>query len=240
MLSPRDEAVVELVGRFRQMTTSQIRPVLFGEVSSQTPLDRTLKRLVDHQYLARLERAVGGWAAGSGPYVYQLGREGWRHLGRDGQYWPYRSVSLHTLDIAALFVTLKGAERRGELVVLSYEPEPACHLKQGAVLLTPDAKLDVGLPVQRQRVGAFLELDRGTERARQIQGKCLRYWEAYQGWPDQVFPLVVFVVPDERRATEIARSISQLPQAARPLFRICEMDKVPQEIGRLADADELA
>src|SRR5579862_7666798 len=120
-LSPRDDQVIEFVGRFRLAAAEQIRSVLFPTQTSKTPLDRTLKRLTDAGYLARLGRIVGGFGGGSGQYVYQLGRAGWRLLGKGGGYRPLRVVDLHTLTIAECFAALKRLERDGALTTIEYE-----------------------------------------------------------------------------------------------------------------------
>src|ERR1700739_61187 len=89
-LSPGDSPRVEVVGRVREAGAGQIRAVFFTTQTSKTPLDRALKRLTDAGYLARLGRMVGGFGGGSGQYVYQLGRTGWRYLGKGGGYRPLR------------------------------------------------------------------------------------------------------------------------------------------------------
>lgn len=121
-LTPRDAEVVELVGRFRQLSAGQIRALVFGTQTSKTPLDRSLQRLLQGRYVARLDRLVGGLGGGSGQYVYQLGRAGWRLLGKGGAYRPQRQLSWHTLTIADCFVQLTALERNGRLAVLAFEP----------------------------------------------------------------------------------------------------------------------
>ncbi|MFD6072776.1 replication-relaxation family protein, partial [Amycolatopsis lurida] len=69
-LPERDRKVVELVAKFRQMTRQQIQACLFCRNASATPLDRTLKRLVEQKHLARLARLVGGDRGGSAQYIY--------------------------------------------------------------------------------------------------------------------------------------------------------------------------
>ncbi len=64
--SARDRAVVELVDRFRQLTASQVAAVLFTDQVSKTPLDRTLKRLVERRYLTRLVPTRARWLASVG------------------------------------------------------------------------------------------------------------------------------------------------------------------------------
>lgn len=216
--STRERAVVELVGRFRQVTAKQIAVEMFAGHASKTPLDRTLKRLVERRYLARLARPVGGDGGGSAQYVYQLGRVGWRLLGKPGEYWPFRAANLHTLAIADCFVDLRMAEQAGQCVVLKFEPEPG---SPAHIELTPDASVEVGYRDRGVKVSAWLEVDRGTEHGATIKEKCVRYWRAYQQWQGEVFPFVVFVVPDDQRAQQIQQVIASGPDQAQALFRVC-------------------
>lgn len=231
-LSPRDVQVVKAVGRFRLMGAEQIRDVFFTTQSSKTPLDRALKRLTDASYLARLGRIVGGFGGGSGQYVYQLGRVGWRYLGKGGGYRPIRVVDYHTLTIAECFVLLKRLERGGEFTVISYEADPASRRTVGDILLTPDAYVELGVAATRQKFAFWLEIDRDTENADIIRGKCVRYWRAFQSWDGDVFPYVVFVAPDEPRRRELDRVISGGPDDAQDLFRVYELDSFPELIHR--------
>lgn len=231
--SPRDVRIVELVGRFRLMTAEQIRSVEFAAQASKTPLDRALKRLTDNGYLVRLARMVGGVGGGSGQYVYQLGRVGWRLLGKGGGYRPLRVVDLHTLTIAECFVALHRLHRQGALTVISYQPEPGCHVTVGTTALTPDAHVELGMPSQRMKYQVWLEVDRDTENADTIRGKCVRYWKAYKAWKAEVFPYVVFVVPDAARQREMERIVAGGPDEAQALFRVCQLETLAKDIRRV-------
>lgn len=230
--SPRDAQVVELVGRFRLMTAEQIKSIIFPAQASKTPLDRALKRLTDMGYLARLGRMVGGFGGGSGQYVYQLGRAGWRLLGKGGGYRPLRVVDLHTLTIAECFVTLKRLEQANELTVIAYEPDPASRRTVGDVLLTPDAYVELGVSALKLKYCFWLEIDRDTENAETIKGKCVRYWRAFQAWDGDVYPYVVFVVPDSARQRELERVIAGGPVDAQELFRVYQLDTFGELIHR--------
>lgn len=219
-LPARDRAVVDLVGRFRQLTAGQIAAVLFADQVSKTPLDRCLKRLVERRYLVRLTRPVGGDGGGSAQYVYQLGRAGWKLLGKPGEYWVRRAVNLHTLAVADCFVALTGAERAGQCMLLAFEPEPGCHIEVGSVTLTPDAYVEVGYRERGVKLFVWLEVDRGTEHRETIKEKCVRYWRAYQQWAGEVFPTVLFVVPDEDRLRQIEQVIAGGPDEAQALFHV--------------------
>lgn len=231
-LSPRDVQVVELVGRFRLLAAEQIRLVLFPAQASKTPLDRALKRLTDAGYLARLGRMVGGFGGGSGQYVYQLGRVGWRLLGKGGGYRPLRVIDLHTLTIAECFVALKRLERDDVLTVVAYAADPASRRVVGDILLTPDAYAELGVQALKLKYRLWLEIDRDTENAETIKGKCVQYWRAFQAWDEDVFPYVVFVVPDDARQRELERVIAGGPDEAQALFRVYRLDNFGELIHR--------
>lgn len=229
-LSSRDAAVVDLVGRFRLVAAEQIRELLFFEQRSKTPLDRALKRLTDAGYLARIGRIVGGFGGGSGQYVYQLGRAGWRQLGRGGGYRPLRTVDYHTLTITECFVILKRLERGGELTVIRYEADPTSRRTVGDILLTPDAFVELGVAALKRKWVFWLEVDLDTENADIIRGKCVRYLRAYQAWDGDVFPYIVFVVPDATRKQQLERVIAGGPDEAQEIFRLCQLDSLAELI----------
>jgi hypothetical protein len=229
-LPPRDAQVVDLVGRFRLMAAEQIRVIIFPEQASKTPLNRTLKRLTDAGYLARLGHIVGGFGGGSGQYVYQLGRAGWRHLEKDGTHRPLRVIDHHTLTIAECFVMLKQMERGEELTVLRYDADPVSRHTVKGILLTPDAHAEIGVRAIRKKFTFWLEIDLDTEGAEVIRGKCSRYWHAFQSWDGDIFPYVVFVVPDARRRRQLERVIAGGPDEAQELFRVYELSAFPELI----------
>jgi DNA-binding PadR family transcriptional regulator len=229
-LTPREVEVVELVGRFRLMTAGHIRELVFEAQASSTPLDRTLKRLTDNGYLVRLGRMVGGYGGGSGQYVYQLGRKGWQFLRKGGGYRPLRIVDQHTLAIADCFVDLKRLERGGDFAVIQYTPEPASHRTVGTTLLTPDAYIELGGFSQRRKLLFWLEVDRGTENADTIRGKCSRYRRAFLAWSGDTFPLVVFAVPDAIRQTELTRIVAGGPADIQDVFRVYLLGEVAEQL----------
>jgi hypothetical protein len=138
------------------------------------------------------------------------------------------------LQIAECFVLLKRLERSGELTVISYDADPASRRTVGDILLTPDAYAELGVLATRQKFAFWLEIDRDTENAETIRGKCVRYWRAFQAWPGDVFPWVVFVVPDESRRRELERVIAGGPDEAQDLFRVYELESFAELIHRNA------
>lgn len=233
VLSARDRAVVELVGQLRQATAGQIGTVLFADNASKTPLNRVLQRLVEQRYLMRLGRLVGGDGGGAQQYTYQLGRKGWRLLGKEGAYWQPRAVNLHTKMVADCFVQLVTAERAGLLALLGYKPEPECHIEIGGIRLTPDVYVELGFQQYRRRMNVYVEADRGTEHRATIQEKCVRYWKVYQRWELPVFPYVVFVVLDGERAAELANIVAGGPPEAQELFIVSVLGSFPRALAEM-------
>lgn len=90
--------------------------------------------------------------------------------------------------------------------------------------LTPDAYVEIGVRAAGQQYRLWLEIDRGTEHADTLRGKCARYWRAYQAWEDAVFPYVVFVVADAAREREIERVVASGPPEAHPIFHVYQLD----------------
>lgn len=75
-IAERDREIVQLVARFKQLTTTQIKELVYpGQLHD--PQRRAIKRLLENKMLARVnERLPGGFRGGSQEYVYQLGTLG--------------------------------------------------------------------------------------------------------------------------------------------------------------------
>ncbi len=227
-LSPRERRVVELVGAFGQLTSAQIGELAFDGLASVTPLKRTLKRLHERALLARLPvRLVGGNGGASAQYVYQLGREGWRELHRDGRYSVREAVDYHARDIADCYIYLVREHRAGNLKLAEFVTEPLCWRQVGNIHLMPDAYARIEWPARRQWAGWWLEVERSRKNNQRIHEKVQRYWRAFQQWPEPVFPLVLFVAPDSSRAQEIAAIVRQEPTHAHALFAVAVLASFP-------------
>jgi len=55
----------------------------------------------------------------------------------------------------------------------------------------------------------FFEIDLNTEAPCRIAQKCEQYEEYYRSGAEQVFPLVVWIVPDAKRQASIREQITQ-------------------------------
>lgn len=229
LILDRDRQIVMSIARFGQLTASHLRTMHFQQHASQTPLDRALKRLVESRFIARIERRmIGGSGAGSGQYVYQLGSAGWTLAGRAGRYWPARTVNYHTLAIADAYRELLELEHKGRIEIVGFTTEPETWRTVGGVELRPDMFIQIGNVFKGTLTSLWLEVDMGTERQKQIKDKLALYWQARQRTDASelaVFPRVIFVAPDEHRATELRWIVEQGPEEAQDLFLISTADE---------------
>jgi hypothetical protein len=224
LMHDRDRQVVLSVGRFGQLTSSQILDIHFSDLASSTPMYRALDRLTSKRFLTRVERRmVGGNGAGSGQYVYQLGSAGWTLSGRQTRYWPFRSVNYHTLGIADAYIELLKLEREGRLEINGFTTEPDTWLTVGGAELRPDLHVELADIHRRRDVSLWIEIDLGTERQKAIKDKLARYWHAYQHADEgtlPVFPIILFLAPDAARERELRWIIERGEPAAQRLFMV--------------------
>jgi hypothetical protein len=133
----------------------------------------------------------------------------------------------HTLAVAGLYVDVVDAERHGLLEIVAFSPEPECWRSYagawGAGLaLKPDAYLK--LAVGEYEYSWFIEQDMATEAQTTIESKARRYHAYYRTGTEQakrgVFPRVLWIVPDTRRAERVRETLERLPADAQRLFAI--------------------
>jgi hypothetical protein len=247
-LTDYDRAVLFFLADVRLATGHQVARRLW---SSQTPRDakaraarRALWRLEGWRIVDRLPRRVGGIRGGSASLVYGVGPAGRRLLTRQGSGLrrlgtPGDRHVAHTLAITELVVRLHEADPGGQLDLVELQTEPACWreflggLLATRVVLKPDLFARIGAGAFEDRY--FIELDLGTEHIATLIGKAKRYLAYYRSGEEQsrhdVFPRVVWTVPDRRRAEDVAEALTHLPTGAGRLFVVWPYGEV---IGRLA------
>lgn len=229
---PPERLVLELLDQFRQLTTSQLRSLAFPDAASRTTCDRVLARMLTAGYVDRVtqRRLIGSGQSGSGEYIWQLGSQGHRLVGRDGR-WRTRAISYHTLAISDVAVRLRAAERAGEVVVRSIDTEPDCWVTVQSIDLRPDLSVELERPGTGARLAVFIEVDLGTERQSRITEKLTRYMDAYQRATRGDMPelrRIVFVSETQARADEIAWLVRKMPEDQRKYFRSVTLDSFPQ------------
>lgn len=250
-LTSRELAVLKHVGDYRFLSGDQIARLHFDTgtpVGRQRRAQATLKRLTADGYLHRLPRRIGGEGSGSARFVYQLAYRGQRVVWPDRRArTPEDSGALfvdHSLAIASLVVELIEIQRAGRIEDLVVEPEPAVWRRYLGVHGQPQVlKPDLGL---RLRVDAIdlawlVEVDRATEglnRIRAKAGQYLTYWRT--GREQQAigtFPRVAWSVPDEHRAEQLTRTISELLEPAGAMFRVATAETTADLLSTPPDPD---
>lgn len=239
LLSDRDLNIVATLARLRLATTTQLQRLHFSDGSPLTQARRcraVLERLVDLEVLARLDRRIGGVRAGSAGFVYSLGPAGQRLGGSHGPaggrrvrrpWTPSLPFVAHRLAVTELFVALVERERLGAVELLGFEGEPRSWRSftgpaGRVVTLKPDAYIATAMGEFEEH--RFVEVDRATESLPTIAAKLRVYRQYWASGREQrhhgLFPGVLFVVPDERRADLIRGEYARLPEAAQALFEV--------------------
>lgn len=246
LLSERDLAVLDLVSQHRFLTTRQVHgfhfrtPTHTTDESGSRVCRRVLLRLERHGLLTRPIRRVGGLQAGSASSVWMLSSTGQRlrnlraGVGAVGRVRePGERFVRHYLAIADTHLTLIEAARAKRLELLQVEIEPACWrsytgLGGSAELLKPDLYAVTASGEFEDHW--FIEVDRATESIPTLIKQCRQY-EAYRhNGTEQahtgLFPLVLWVVPDESRAAKLRQALALARDLDIALFRITIPDQV--------------
>jgi hypothetical protein len=229
-LSGRDLEILHTLSNVRLASASQLERLHFVELARSGRARQrraVLARLVGLGLLVRSERRVGGVRAGSSGFVYWLSSGGWRLMEpNDPRRRRRGEVGLafraHALDVTELLVRASEAEVAGRLQLRAFAAEPQAWQCFGAGrILKPDAY------VQIERAGAtdhwFVEVDRDTESRRVLEAKCQAYLDAFHAGLDgmgELFPAVIWQVPDEKRAEVLLSVIEGLPAPSSELFYI--------------------
>lgn len=245
-LTDRDWQIISTLARVRVATASQLTALHISDADLRHA-QRKLTSLTHRRILARLPRTVGGPYGGSSGHMYALDAAGQRladlaNGGRPSRPWGLGVGFLaHSLAVTEVYVRLVLAERAGDLRVMRFVGEPGSwrsfHGAGGArVTLKPDAYVVL--------VGAddyedywFLEVDLGTERTPALGRKCSLYRGYWQSGAEQartggLFPRVLWLVPDARRA-EVLRGVARRqPGKAAEMFDVVLADEAVARMRR--------
>jgi hypothetical protein len=213
----------------RQLERLAFPPGHGSALSAARRARRTLARLTDHRLLTRLERRVGGVRAGSSGYLYQVATAGRQVLGVPGRvrFEPADRFIDHALAAAELHVQLVEAQRVGTIsdVAIGHEREAMRRFAtpSGIERLRPDLLVEV-TTADGWELRWFIEIDRGTEHLSTILRKCQtyeRYWRSgREADRHDVFPRILWSVPDDKRARAIEAAIAQSRKVTSDLHRI--------------------
>lgn len=230
-LGTRDRQTIETLATIQLATGAQLRRLVWGEDSSAArSARRQLARLVELRVLARLSHRPGGVRTGHDGYVYRLDVVG-QQLTTEATPRRPREPSMafidHSIAVTECYLALRMLDAASRLELIGFEAEPWCwrsYFGPGGApqTLRPDAFVITASGEWEDRW--YLEVDRSTESPGRIRDKAdnyIRYWQSGKEQANaDVFPKVLFVVPDERRLNQLVGVLSQLPAEHWKLFQV--------------------
>lgn len=232
LLNMHDRAILGDLHRLHVATGMQLQAIHHGtdEAAKQRRI-RQLTRLSKQRAVTRLPRRVGGPGGGSFSSIYTLGTTGQRIVdperSRPRKPWTPSSTHLaHALAVSELYAQLRVAEQDLDIELVEFSVEPDCWRQfsdlQGRATLKPDAHVVVA--TGEDELHWFVEVDRATETRPRITAKCRLYADYWATGDEEeargVFPRVLWVVPDDRRAAAIIDAASALDTADLALFEV--------------------
>lgn len=244
-LSERDLEIIETVARLRFMTGRQLERLHFvaatDPAANARAARRVLLRLTELQLIDRLERRIGGVRRGSAGFVYCLAPWGQR-LATDSGWLPEqrrrRSTThgmlfvRHALAVAELHVQVVEGDRAKRFELLELTTEPTCwrsYVGLGGQRETLKPDSFVRLHNGPYEDSFFVEVDRGTEGSRALEGQMRRYTLYAASGEEQaahgVFPRVLWLAPDARRVAAIVEAGGALPAEDWRLFQVVRFDE---------------
>lgn len=245
-IHPMQARLLALVAAHRFATTTQLARLTAVEYASSASALRQTQRhlasLAQQRLLTSLERRVGGWQGGSAVTIWAATTRGHRLVAAEGEEVPRRQrpreVSTtfldHLLAITEVRTSIEEAVRQQTDTEAAVALEPDCWRTALSPsgqpqVLRPDLAVTVTSPAYEDRY--LIEVDRATENPGRVIATCWRYQE-HQAASSQVsdggvFPLVVWLVPDDRRRHRLERAIAHSTGLLSDLFRVIRLDQLP-------------
>ena len=249
-IHPMQARLLALVATHRFATTTQLArltaPEYASPASALRQTQRHLASLAQQRLLTSLERRVGGWQGGSAVTIWAATTRGHRRVAADEgeeevpRRQRPREVSTtfldHLLAITEVRTSIEEAVRQEADTEAAVALEPECWRTalspSGQVqVLRPDLAVTITSPAYEDRY--LVEVDRATENPGRVIATCWRYQE-HQATSAQtsdgdgdVFPLVVWLVPTDRRRHRLERAIAHSTGLLRDLFRVIRLDQLP-------------
>lgn len=244
ILGERDKAVLSAIQRHRYMLTRQVQRLLFTDAATATAAlraaSRCLKKLRELGLICTLSRRIGGVRAGSGSLVWYLSHAGERLL----RLHEHKPVSVrrffepspyflaHTLAVSEISLQLTELCREQDITLSTLQPEPECWRSYSEhsthLSLKPDLYAVTVSGEYEDRW--FFEVDLDTESPAKVVEKCQRYHQYYRTGLEQkasgVFPLTVWVVPDQGRRGRLSDAIRAAFDKQPRLFAIITGDEL--------------
>ena len=242
-IHPMQARLLALVAAHRFATTTQLArltaPEYASPASALRQTQRHLASLAQQRLLTSLERRVGGWQGGSAVTVWAATTRGHRRVAAEGEEVPRRQrpreVSTtfldHLLAITEVRTSIEEAVRQEADTEAAVALEPECWRtalspSSQVQVLRPDLAVTITSPAYEDRY--LVEVDRATENPGRVIATCWRHQEHQaQASDGGVFPLVVWLVPTDRRRHRLERAIAHSTGLLRDLFRVIRLDQLP-------------
>ena len=250
-IHPMQARLLALVAAHRFATTTQLArltaPEYASSASALRQTQRHLASLAQQRLLTSLERRVGGWQGGSAVTIWAATTRGHRLVAPDEGEGEVprrqrpREVSTtfldHLLAITEVRTSIEEAVRQEADTEAAVALEPDCWRTALSPsgqpqVLRPDLAVTITSPAYEDRY--LVEVDRATENPGRVIATCWRYQEhqatSVQASDGDVFPLVVWLVPNDRRRHRLERAIAHSTGLLRDLFRVIRLDQLPSLI----------
>lgn len=246
-IHPMQARLLALVAAHRFATTTQLArltaPEYASPASALRQTQRHLASLAQQRLLTSLERRVGGWQGGSAVTIWAATTRGHRLVAAEEDEGEVprrqrpREVSTtfldHLLAITEVRTSIEEAVRQEADTEAAVALEPECWRTalspSGQVqVLRPDLAVTITSPAYEDRY--LIEVDRATENPGRVIATCWHYQEHQATSPagdGDVFPLVVWLVPTDRRRHRLERAIAHSTGLLRDLFRVIRLDQLP-------------
>jgi len=248
-IHPMQARLLALVAAHRFATTTQLArltaPEYASPASALRQTQRHLASLAQQRLLTSLERRVGGWQGGSAVTVWAATTRGHRRMAAENgedvevpRRQRPREVSTtfldHLLAITEVRTSIEEAVRQQADTEAAVALEPDCWRtalspSSQVQVLRPDLAVTITSPAYEDRY--LIEVDRATENPGRVIATCWRYQEhqttSAQASDGDVFPLVVWLVPTDRRRHRLERAIAHSTGLLRDLFRVIRLDQLP-------------
>ena len=248
-IHPMQARLLALVAAHRFATTTQLARLTALEYASPASALRQTQRhlasLAQQRLLTSLERRIGGWQGGSAVTIWAATTRGHRLVAAENGGWDEevprrqrpREVSTtfldHLLAITEVRTSIEEAVRQEADTEATVALEPDCWRTALSPsgqpqVLRPDMAVTITSPAYEDHY--LVEVDRATENPGRVIATCWRYQEhqaASSPASDGVFPLVVWLVPNDRRRHRLERAIAHSTGLLRDLFRVIRLDQLP-------------
>ena len=249
-IHPMQARLLALVAAHRFATTTQLArltaPEYASPASALRQTQRHLASLAQQRLLTSLERRVGGWQGGSAVTIWAATTRGHRLVaaengedeGEVARRQRPREVSTtfldHLLAITEVRTSIEEAVRQEADTEATVALEPDCWRTALSPsgqpqVLRPDMAVTITSPAYEDRY--LVEVDRATENPGRVIATCWRYQEhqatSAPASDGGVFPLVVWLVPTDRRRHRLERAIAHSTGLLRDLFRVIRLDQLP-------------